>query len=162
MSVKPHQETELAKYVAKRVLALKPRKSQIEIAAAAGFVHPNMVSMIKSGASKLPQRLRELVLRLERRLQHAQYEAGDAAAGLRATVVGGGPVEDLFLRFEQGWVPRAAAVQDAGKHSSSGSGLMLMIDVSRAAVSNELRRSCSAIGTCSRTGAERCGQRAAS
>lgn len=54
MSVKPHQETELAKYVATRVLVLKPRKSQIEIAAAAGFVHPNMVSMIKSGASKLP------------------------------------------------------------------------------------------------------------
>ena len=54
MSVKPHQETDLAKYVATRVLVLKPRKSQIEIAAAAGFVHPNMVSMIKSGASKLP------------------------------------------------------------------------------------------------------------
>ena len=28
---------------------------------------------------------------------------------------------------------RAAAVQDAGKHSSSGSGLMLMIDGARAA-----------------------------
>ncbi len=52
---------------------------------------------------------------------------------------------------------RAAAVQDAGKHSSSGSGLMLMIDVSRAAVSDELRSSCSAIGTCSRTRVVVCG-----
>ncbi|WP_332307241.1 helix-turn-helix transcriptional regulator [Tritonibacter horizontis] len=36
------------------MLELKPRKSQAEIAADAGFTNPNVVSMIKSGASKLP------------------------------------------------------------------------------------------------------------
>lgn len=54
MRLRPHQGTELPNFVAQRVLQLKPRKSQTEIAAEAGFVNPNMISMIKSGASKLP------------------------------------------------------------------------------------------------------------
>lgn len=48
----PYRETELAKYVSKRVLELRP-KNQSEIAAEAGFPNANFVSMIKSGASKL-------------------------------------------------------------------------------------------------------------
>nr|WP_232367829.1 helix-turn-helix transcriptional regulator [Tritonibacter horizontis] len=44
----------MAHYIDRRVLELKPRKSQAEIAADAGFTNPNVVSMIKSGASKLP------------------------------------------------------------------------------------------------------------
>lgn len=50
---KPHADTRLAKFVEKRVLELRPRKNQIEIATEAGFVNPNMVTMIKSGAAKL-------------------------------------------------------------------------------------------------------------
>lgn len=50
---KPHADTRLAKFVEKRVLELRSRKSQIVIATEAGFVNPNMVSMIRSGASKL-------------------------------------------------------------------------------------------------------------
>lgn len=50
---KPHADTRLAKFVEKRVLELRPRKSQITIATEAGFVNPNMLAMIKSGASKL-------------------------------------------------------------------------------------------------------------
>lgn len=54
MAKRPFSETRLAHYIDRRVLELKPRKSQAEIAADAGFTNPNVVSMIKSGASKLP------------------------------------------------------------------------------------------------------------
>jgi transcriptional regulator with XRE-family HTH domain len=50
---KPHANTPLADFVEKRVLAMRP-KQQSEIAEEAGFVNVNMLSMIKSGASKLP------------------------------------------------------------------------------------------------------------
>ncbi|MDO6483091.1 XRE family transcriptional regulator [Shimia thalassica] len=53
MTKKPHQDTELAKYVEHRVLELKPKKSQSLIASEAGFPNPNMVTMIKNGTSKL-------------------------------------------------------------------------------------------------------------
>ena len=54
MAKRPYAETRLAKYIERRVLELRPRKSQIEIATEAGFVNPNMLAMLKSGASKLP------------------------------------------------------------------------------------------------------------
>lgn len=50
---KPHADTRLAKFVEKRVLELRPRKSQIVIATEAGYPNPNMLAMIKSGATKL-------------------------------------------------------------------------------------------------------------
>ncbi len=53
MTKKPHEDTKLAKYVERRVLELKPKKSQSQIAKEAGFPNPNMVTMIKNGASKL-------------------------------------------------------------------------------------------------------------
>ena len=53
MTKRPHAETLLAKFIEKRVLELRPKKSQIEIATEAGFLNPNMVSMIKNGSSKL-------------------------------------------------------------------------------------------------------------
>ncbi|MEB8386873.1 XRE family transcriptional regulator [Rhodobacteraceae bacterium KMM 6894] len=53
MTKKPHENTKLAKYIERRVLELKPKKSQLEIANAAGFKNPNMVTMIKLGSSKL-------------------------------------------------------------------------------------------------------------
>ena len=53
MSKKPHADTRLAQYVERRVLELKPKKSQLQIASEAGFPNPNMVTMIKNGTSKL-------------------------------------------------------------------------------------------------------------
>lgn len=50
---KPHANTPLADFIEKRVLAMRP-KNQNEIAEEAGFVNVNMLSMIKSGAAKLP------------------------------------------------------------------------------------------------------------
>ena len=48
---------------------------------------------------------------------------------------------------------RAAAVQDAGKHSSSGSGLMLMIGERVFLAMNQMRSAARAIGTGSAPGA---------
>lgn len=53
MTKKPHENTQLAKYIERRVLELRPKKSQLQIANEAGFPNPNMVTMIKNGASKL-------------------------------------------------------------------------------------------------------------
>lgn len=51
---RPHADTRLAKFLEKRILELRPRKSQIEIATDAGFINPNMLAMLKNGSSKLP------------------------------------------------------------------------------------------------------------
>ncbi|MCA0921426.1 helix-turn-helix domain-containing protein [Pseudooceanicola nanhaiensis] len=53
MTIKPHADSALAKYVDRRVLELKTKKSQAEIAAEAGFVNPNMITMLKQGSTKL-------------------------------------------------------------------------------------------------------------
>jgi len=50
----PYAGTEVSAFIAHRIAELRPRKSQSEIASEAGFVHTNMLSMIKNGATKLP------------------------------------------------------------------------------------------------------------
>ena len=54
MARKPYAETRLAKYIDQRVLELRGKKTQGEIAAEAGFANPNMLTMLKQGASKVP------------------------------------------------------------------------------------------------------------
>lgn len=51
---RPFSHTRLTRFLEKRILELRPRKSQIEIAAEAGFVQTNMLAMIKNGSTKLP------------------------------------------------------------------------------------------------------------
>ncbi|MCV0394362.1 MAG: XRE family transcriptional regulator [Rhizobiaceae bacterium] len=63
---KPYAETQLATFVKRRVLELRPRKSQIEIAAEVGWRSLNLLSMIGSGSSKLPvDRVPKLAAALE-------------------------------------------------------------------------------------------------
>lgn len=113
MSVKPHQETELAKYVAKRVLALKPRKSQIEIAAAAGFVHPNMVSMIKSGASKLPlDRVPSMAVALECDPAYLMRLALEQSIGKTATAAVLEAFGTPVTQNELGWLEEIREASD--------------------------------------------------
>lgn len=52
--MKPYTNTRLATYPERRVLELRPKKKQQQIALEAGFRNPNMITIIKSGASKLP------------------------------------------------------------------------------------------------------------
>lgn len=54
LSSKPFSDTRLPRYLEKRILELRPRKTQLAIASEAGFISPNMLAMIKSGANKLP------------------------------------------------------------------------------------------------------------
>lgn len=66
MARKPYENSRLAKYLEKRVLELRPRKSQTQIAGEAGFINPNMITMLKNGASKLPlDRVSSLAAALE-------------------------------------------------------------------------------------------------
>ena len=51
---RPYANSRFATYLQQRILELRPIKSQIQIATEAGFAHPNMLSMFKSGASRLP------------------------------------------------------------------------------------------------------------
>ena len=53
MTTKPHKDTALARFLQKRTLELKP-KTQAAIAHEAGFINANVVSMLRSGCTKLP------------------------------------------------------------------------------------------------------------
>ncbi|MTJ05841.1 MAG: helix-turn-helix transcriptional regulator [Sediminimonas qiaohouensis] len=115
MPKKPHADTRLAKFIDKRVMELRPRKSQIEIATEAGFVSVNMLSMLKSGASKLPlDRVPSLARALEcdpaylLRLTLEQV-AGDTAADAIAEIMGT-PV----TRNELGWLQEIREASDHG------------------------------------------------
>lgn len=50
----PNANTEIAKFIDSRIDQLKGRKSQKDIAAEAGFTNVNVLSMMKSGATKIP------------------------------------------------------------------------------------------------------------
>lgn len=51
---KPYEDTRLAKYLEPRVLELELEKAQADIAAEAGFVIANMISMLKRRSNKVP------------------------------------------------------------------------------------------------------------
>src|SRR5690554_5309731 len=51
---RPYANTRLVTFLEKRILELRPKKNQGEIATEAGFIHTNMLAMIKNGSSKLP------------------------------------------------------------------------------------------------------------
>lgn len=53
-STKPYADTRLPRFLEKRILELRPTKSQAEVAAEAGFINPNMISIIKAGSTRLP------------------------------------------------------------------------------------------------------------
>jgi DNA-binding Xre family transcriptional regulator len=54
MAKKPYEDSRLAQYIRTRVLELKGKKTQSEIAAEAGFINANMLTMLKQGANKVP------------------------------------------------------------------------------------------------------------
>jgi hypothetical protein len=50
----PHADTPLSKFLTKQIEALAGVKNQREIAAEVGYDKPNVISMIKTGDTKLP------------------------------------------------------------------------------------------------------------
>lgn len=112
---KPHSESRLARFVSKRILDLKGKKTQARIASEAGFPNPNVVTMIKQGSSKLAlDRVPAMAIALDcdpaLLLRFAlEQEAGETAA--RAiTEIFGTPVTGN----EQGWI---AEIREASDHS---------------------------------------------
>ena len=53
MTKAPYSGSRFTKYLNRRILELRPTKSQGEIAGQAGFPNPNMIAILKSGRSKL-------------------------------------------------------------------------------------------------------------
>ena len=53
-STKPYADTQLVTFLQRRLLELRPRKNQIDIAAEVGWKSRNMMAMIASGASMMP------------------------------------------------------------------------------------------------------------
>ena len=49
----PDVHSRLAKYFEKRVLGRRPHKTQAKIAEEAGLINPNMIAMLKAGATTL-------------------------------------------------------------------------------------------------------------
>lgn len=105
MAKRPHADTRLAKYLEKRVLELRPNKSQAQIAEEAGFVNPNIIAMLKSGATKLPlDRVASLAAALDcdpRLLFNLALDQMGGATTVRA-------IEDIFgtivTRNEVTWI----------------------------------------------------------
>ena len=50
----PYEGSAFSRFLTKRVLELRTVKSQRDIAMEAGFVNPNMMSLLKSGRTKMP------------------------------------------------------------------------------------------------------------
>ncbi len=78
---RPFSHTRLTRFLEKRILELRPRKSQIEIAAEAGFVQTNMLAMIKNGSTKLPLDRVPGIGQGARMRSEASFLAGDGATG---------------------------------------------------------------------------------
>ena len=53
-AARPFATTRLTAYLTKRILELKPKKSQAEVATEAGFNSANVMSMLKVGSTRLP------------------------------------------------------------------------------------------------------------
>ena len=113
MTKKPHQDTELAKYVARRVLELKSKKTRSEIAAQAGYPNANMMSMVKSGASKLaldrvPSMARALECDRAYLMRLALEQAVRQTAAAAVIEIFGTPVSE----HERGWIEAIRTASD--------------------------------------------------
>lgn len=111
----PYAGTDLATFVAHRVGALRGRKSQADIAAEAGYVNSNVMSMIKSGSTKVAlDRIPALALALEcdaaRLFQMALMQSGNETAGAAIKEIFG----SITTRNEALWL---AEIREASNHS---------------------------------------------
>ncbi|WP_394198569.1 helix-turn-helix domain-containing protein [Litoreibacter albidus] len=102
---KPYGGTNLAAFITMRITELRPRKSQAEIASEAGFANANMLSMLKSGTTKLAlDRVANLAKALEvdpaRLFQMALLQSGHETTRPVITAVFG----TIVTRNEVGWL----------------------------------------------------------
>ena len=115
MTKKPYEKTRLADYIERRVLELKPKKTQAEIAVEAGYVNANMMTMIKQGPSKVAlDRVPALARALECDPAYLMGLALEQAIGQTAAEA----VVEIFgvpvTISERGWIE---AIREASGHS---------------------------------------------
>lgn len=107
---KPYENTPLTVFLHRRILDFRGKKCQAEIAVQAGFINPNMLSMIKSGGTRLPlDRVPALAAALDtdaaRLLQLALEQwAGSAAARSFAEIF-----STVVTRNERAWLDEIRA-----------------------------------------------------
>lgn len=110
MTKKPYADTRLAKYLDKRVLELRPRKSQAQIAGEAGFRNPNVLTMLKTGATKLPL---DRVASLARALDCDPKMLFNLAVGQLGGATTARAIEEIFgtivTRNEVAWIEEIRA-----------------------------------------------------
>ena len=111
----PYAASPATQFVADRIRHLAHRKTQREIAAEAGFVNPNMLSMLKSGKNKIPlDRVPSLAKPLESDAAYLMRLAIEQAVGATAakaiTEIFGTPATE----HERGWL---AEIRDASDNS---------------------------------------------
>lgn len=112
---RPYANTRLARFIEKRILELRPRKTQLEIATEAGFKQPNMLAMVKAGTSKLPlDRVPGLAKALECDptllfMLAVEQLGGDTTEGAIAQIFG-----TLVTRNETAWLEE---IRDASGHT---------------------------------------------
>ncbi|WP_102107397.1 transcriptional regulator [Oceaniglobus roseus] len=110
---KPYGGTDVAAFLTHRIAELKPRKSQAEIAAEAGFNNANMMSMLKAGTSKLaldrvPDLARALDCDPARLFRLALLQSGHETSRAVVTEVFGG----LVTRNENTWLEAIRVASD--------------------------------------------------
>lgn len=94
-AARPFAETRLAAYLTKRILELKGKKTQAQIATEAGFTSANMISILKVGSTRLPlDRVAQLAIALEAdpaylMLMALEQASGDTHAKAMVDIFGG-------------------------------------------------------------------------
>lgn len=111
--MKPYQNSHATKLIAKRIDDLRATKTQGDIAREAGFRNPNFVTMLKSGANKVPlDRVPDLARALDidpALLMRLAIEQSIGVAQARAVLdVFGSPVTEN----ERLWVQELCAASD--------------------------------------------------
>ena len=111
----PHANTAAATFLIDRMRDLKHRKSQKEIAQEAGFLNANMLSLLKSGANKIPlDRVPALAKALEADPAYLMRLSLEQSVGVTAS----NAICDCFgtpvTTNEQGWLDE---IRDASENS---------------------------------------------
>ncbi|SUZ32417.1 hypothetical protein ROE7235_02175 [Roseibaca ekhonensis] len=109
----PYKNTPTARFIADRVRDLSHRKTQAEIAAEAGFVNANFMSLLKSGRNKVPlDRVPSLARALEVDPAYLMRMALDQAVGATAAKA----IIDIFgtpaTANEIGWLMEVRDASD--------------------------------------------------
>ncbi|WP_055048090.1 helix-turn-helix domain-containing protein [Devosia sp. A16] len=102
---KPFAGTRLTAYLAKRILELRPTKTQAEIATQAGFINVNMLAMIKAGSNRLPlDRVSALAKALDADPAYVLLLALEQMAGSTETQAIVSILSNAVTEHEMAWV----------------------------------------------------------